>query len=100
MGNRTFQIIGIGFENGVYYTEEQEVKILSSNNSVVSVRDSYVVYQHYFDNKGNHYKIREGESIPEGFSIATSPEELNDPTKLHTINSVYELHKVFGGIYS
>jgi hypothetical protein len=44
MGNKTFQIIGIGFENGVYYTEEQEVKILSSNNSVVSVKDSYVVY--------------------------------------------------------
>ena len=42
-------------------------------------------------------RIRQGK-FKIGDSIVL--EELNDPTKLHTINSVYELHKVFGGIYS
>lgn len=85
IGNRIFQIVGIGFENGAYYTEEQEVQILKSNGSVATIKDSDVVYFHYFDDDGNHYKIKEGDPIPK---------------ELHTIDSVYELHKVFGGVYS
>lgn len=100
LGNRIFQITGMGFENGAYYTEEQEVTVLNSTKEVKSVKNSQVVYYHYFDSEGNHYKIKEGDPVPEGFHIISDISELNSPDGLHTINSIYELHQVFGGIYS
>lgn len=86
LGNKTFRINGFGFENGAYYTEEQQVTILP-NGSVATVANSKVTYFHYFDNDGNHYKVKEGEQIPNIEGI-------------HTIDSIYELHKTLGGIYS
>lgn len=84
VGNNTYQIEGMGFENGAYYTEEKQVSILP-NNTLATLKDTEVTYFHYFDDGGNHYKIKEGEEVPEG---------------LHTIDSIYELHQVLGGIYS
>lgn len=86
IGEKTYQISGIGFDNGAYYTEEQEVSILA-NGSVGTIQNTNAVYFHYFDNAGNHYKIKEGDPIPTN-------------VELHTIDSIYELHKVLGGIYS
>lgn len=86
MGGKMYQISGIGFDNGAYYTEEQQVNILA-NGSVGTIQNTNVVYFHYFDDAGNHYKIKEGDPIPTDI-------------KLHTIDSIYELHKVLGGIYS
>ena len=83
IGDKVYQIIGVGFKNGAYYTEEQEVKILA-NGSVKTV-NNLETYYHYFNENGDHFKLKEGDIIPEN---------------LHTVDSIYELHKMFGGINS
>lgn len=81
----TYQITNFAYDENGYYTKEQEVFINPSNKKVTQVAGTSVKYYHYFDKNGTHYKIREGESIPEG---------------THTIDSIYELHTTLGGIYS
>lgn len=73
------QITNFGRENGIYYTEEQEV---DSNGYLIEGTQSRVY--HYFDNNSNHI---------------TSPTLLKN-TQYHTIDSLYELHTSLGGIYS
>ncbi len=74
-----------GIADEIYYTEE---KVLSINGSTQS-KSSYKVFQ-LFDNEGNEYKFTENEV----------KEHINDITKgkLHTINSLFELHCALGGI--
>lgn len=77
-GNQDVQITDFGIENGVYYTEEQNVDILGFGDGT-KVR----VY-HYFNEEGDHF--------PSNVLL------LN--TDMHTIDSLYELHTAMGGIYS
>ena len=73
------KIDDFGIENGVYFTIEEDV---DSKGSAPTNRQK--IY-HYFDNSGKHIK---------------SLKILEDTTKLHTIDSLFELHTALGGIYS
>ena len=77
-GLKYHQIVDFGIEDGVYYTEEQEVTSVGH-----SIKDPVRVY-HYFDNSGIHHKSN----------------VLLENTEFHTIDSLYELHSTLGGIYS
>ena len=74
------KISEFGIEDGVYYTIEHTVD--STGNSPVNEQKIY----HYFDNNGNH--IRRTELVKSPYNGE------------HTIDSLFELHKVLGGIYS
>lgn len=74
---------GIGDE--IYYTEEQVMSI----NGQTQTKSSFKVFQ-LFDDKGNEYKFSEKE-VKEHISDITKG-------KLHTINSLFELHAALGGI--
>lgn len=79
-GEQDIQIVDFGIEDGVYYTIEQNVDpggFIDGGNNEVKV-------YHYFNDAGDHFP---------------STTLLSDP-KLHTIDSLYELHTAMGGIYS
>lgn len=80
-GGQDIQIVDFGVENGVYYTIEQEVDSGGRRDGMV---DNKVKVYHYFNDAGDHFP---------------SSTILND-AKLHTIDSLYELHTAMGGIYS
>lgn len=73
------RICGFGYENGVYYTEEQAFNLNPTDASGKLTK----VY-HYFNENGEHYP---------------STTLLNNPN-LHTIDSLFELHTALGGIWS
>lgn len=77
-GGQDFQITDFGRENGVYFTEEQEVEPTGYGTGA-----KFKVY-HYFDEEGNHFP---------SLTLIQNPE-------LHTIDSLFELHTALGGIYS
>lgn len=77
-GDQDIQITDFGIENGVYYTEEQNVDPLGFGDG------SKVKVYHYFNDEGEHFPSN---------TISTDP-------NLHTIDSLYELHTAMGGIYS
>lgn len=77
-GDQDIQITDFGIENGVYYTEEQNVDPLGFGDG------TKVKVYHYFNEEGEHF--------PSG-SIQSDP-------SLHTIDSLFELHTALGGIYS
>ena len=77
-GDQDVQITDFGIENGVYYTEEQNVDPLGFGDG------SKVKVYHYFNDAGDHFPSS---------TISTDP-------NLHTIDSLYELHTAMGGIYS
>lgn len=89
-------------KNGLYYTIE--TKVLPSG---VETPSKFRVY-HLFDSKGNHrrYRVYLGseESLKEEKKIhnAEQIENLNRDKQngFTTINSVFKLHSVLGGIYS
>lgn len=84
IGNKTYEIENFGFDEGGYYTIERQVAILGKN--VREIANSRVKYYHRFDNKtGEHFKIAQGGVIPEN---------------THTVDSIWELYSVFGGMYS
>lgn len=70
-----------------YYTEEQQVDY--AGNSLG--KDSYIVF-HLFDSNSNHIKVSEDQLE----QLITS----GQISKYHTVQSLYELHTVMGGIYS
>ena len=74
------KISNFGVENGVYYTIEHDV------DSTGNAPSNEVKVYHYFDNDGTHLKRTD----------LVNPENIG----AHTIDSLYELHKVLGGIYS
>ena len=79
-GNTHFLIYNFGLENGVYYTDEQEVDDIGKPKADKAPQRIY----HYFTNDQTH---------------TPSTTIQNDPS-LHTIDSLFELHTVLGGIYS
>lgn len=79
-GNTHFLIYNFGLENGVYYTDEQEVDDIGKPKPDKAPQRIY----HYFTDDQTH---------------TPSTTIQNDP-KLHTIDSLFELHTVLGGIYS
>ena len=80
IGNQSRRIEDFGKDQFGYYTEESVVTSEGKiNNEFPKVR-----YYHFF-NERNHYRIQQGEQIPEGS---------------HSISSIFELHAALGGIYS
>lgn len=79
-GGQDIQIVDFGIENGVYYTIEQNV----DSGGFIDGGDNKVKVYHYFNDAGDHFP---------------STTLLTD-SKLHTIDSLYELHTAMGGIYS
>ena len=77
-GDQDVQITDFGIENGIYYTEEQNVDPLGFGNG------SKVRVYHYFNEDGEHFPST----------------TLRLDTSLHTIDSLFELHTALGGIYS
>lgn len=80
-GNKHYEIVDFNKENGVYYTDEQEVNSMGLYDSKYG-EIPMVRYYHYFDENGQHIKSTE---LKDGY---------------HTINSLFELHTALGGIYS
>lgn len=83
IGNDTYQITDFGWDENGYYTKEQKVVINASSKKVSQVEGTTVKQYHYFDDNGKHYKTN-----------GTKPEGT------HTIDSIFELHSVLGGINS
>lgn len=78
------QIIDFGFENGAYYTIEQNVNNYGSKND----NEEHKVY---------HYFYSDEES---GLLTHVTSDTIQNNEEYHTIDSLYELHTVLGGIYS
>lgn len=76
-----------GFENisPIYYTSEQRLNLDGSFNS------KRVKVYHLFDENSNHIQLSEQE-VKERFNDIKAG-------KLHTINSLFELHAALGGIF-
>lgn len=82
-GNKFFRIVDFGYDkkNKVYYTKENEVSYITGNRlEKVAQKTVY----HYFNENGDH----------------TRSEQILSDDSLHTIDSLFELHKAMGGIYS
>ena len=80
IGNQSRRIEDFGKDNIGYYTEETVVTSEGKlNNEFPKIR-----YYHFFNGR-NHYRIQQGEQIPENS---------------HSISSIFELHAALGGIYS
>ena len=80
IGNQFRRIEDFGKDEFGYYTDESIVTSDGKiNNEFPKVR-----YYHFFNGR-NHYKIQQGEQIPENS---------------HSISSIFELHAALGGIYS
>lgn len=79
-GDTHFLIYNFGIENGVYYTDEQEVDNIGEPKSD---KQPIRIY-HYFTEDQTH--------VPSS-TISNNPD-------LHTIDSLFELHTALGGIYS
>lgn len=82
-GDKFFRIVDFGYDetNKVYYTKENEVSYITGNRlEKVAKRTIY----HYFNKNGDH----------------TRSEQILNDDNLHTIDSLFELHKAMGGIYS
>lgn len=80
------RIIDFGSENGVYYTIEQ-----AYNNSPEEVSGQRMKVYHYFDNNSVHHSSNR---------LLTDAELISPDYKLHTIDSLFELHTALGGIWS
>lgn len=79
-GNTYYNISNFGIENGVYYTEETQV-----DNYGNSIGQTEKVYHYFNDKTSEHTKSKTLLEKSDGF---------------HTVDSLFELHTVFGGIYS
>ena len=79
-GHKYYKILDFGKTNGVYWTKEQQV-----NQAGIPIINSIVVNYHSFDDNQNHF-------------ISNTPNI--HPNATHTIDSLFELHKVLGGINS
>ena len=86
------EITGFGKEKGVYYTMERVYGSGSESTQIF----------HYFNDNGDHFKsdklVR-----PNGqgqFLLEEVIDNEKNPIPLHTIDSLYELHKVIGGIWN
>lgn len=86
-GYEFHQIVDFGYdaENKVYYTEEQNVNV---NCQAIGNKTRYY---HYF------YDVKKGKRTVRKHVKSTTIQKQNN---YHTIDSLYELHKVMGGIYS
>lgn len=79
-GVNHYEILDFGVENGVYWTKEQKI-----NNFGVPVANSTTKKYHAFNNEsGEHIVLNSANLTPE----------------LHTVDSLFELHTIFGGINS
>lgn len=76
-GVNHYEILDFGIENGVYWTKEQRI-----NNFGIPVANSTIIKYHAFNDSGEHIVL----------------DSANLTSELHTIDSLYELHTVFGGI--
>lgn len=79
-GHKYYKILDFGITNGVYWTKEQQV-----NQSGIPIANSIIINYHSFDDNQNHF-------------ISNNP--IIHPNATHTIDSLFELHKVLGGINS
>lgn len=79
-GTKYFKILDFGIQNGIYWTKEQEV----DDEGIPIVNTEKILY-HSFNEQGDHF-------------ISSNPQI--HPNATHTIDSLFELHKVFGGINS
>ena len=79
-GNTYYNISNFGIENGVYYTEETQV-----DNYGNSIGQTEKVYHYFNDKTSEHTKSKTLLEKSDGF---------------HTVDSLFELHTAFGGIYS
>lgn len=102
-GGKYYTILDFGRDgdvdsyNSVYYTEERRVDSLGNPTA-----EGVVKVYHYFDALGNHYKLiepNETSSAQEIKAYNEKKQKLSSPL-YHTVNSLYELHEVMGGIYS
>lgn len=86
IGRESRRIENFGKDNIGYYTEEYIV------NSYGDIDTEFpkTKYYHFFDDSGHHYRIKDGNPIPQN--------ELGE--NLDTINSLFRLHAALGGIYS
>jgi hypothetical protein len=84
---KIIRVVGFGKESGVYYTLE------TTESDIRKGVPPTKVY-HYFNDEGEHFKQDSLTRPKDGFITADNGE------KLHTIDSLYELHKVLGGINS
>jgi hypothetical protein len=91
-GTKHYQIINFDKDENGWYTIETEVSNLGNvlNTGVIKV-------YHYFDEFGNHYTSKTGVDEMGNPYVADGN---GNVTKLHTINSLYELHTAMGGIWS
>lgn len=78
-----YQITDLKSDANGYYTLETEVNL---NGNPLDSSNVLKVY-HFFDQNGTHFKVLEDQLA-------------NRDQSLHSINSLYELHKTLGGIYS
>ena len=83
IGNQSYKIEDFGKDDIGYYTIESAVT--SDGEPDLDQEENLSVKKYHFFNGRSHYKIREGEQIPEN---------------CNTISSLYELHAALGGIYS
>ena len=83
VGNQSYKIEDFGKDDVGYYTIESAVT--SDGEPDLDQESNLGVKKYHFFNGRSHYKVLEGEQIPEN---------------CHTISSLYELHSALGGIYS
>lgn len=82
-----YEIVGFGYENGAYYTEE--LKCIG-NTSVRDTNTPTKVY-HVFDSNG-HHKYKE--------QIPVEVQQQLQSKQAYTINSLFQLYNALGGIYA
>lgn len=80
IGNQSRRIEDFGKDEFGYYTEESVV----TSEGKINNEFPKTKYYHFFNGR-NHYRIQQGQQIPENS---------------HSISSIFELHAALGGIYS
>lgn len=77
-----------GIAHNVYFTDEAKVGPLGEEQG------KFRVY-HLFDADGNHYRMSYEQVVANAKTIGYGPR-----AKMHTINSLFELHAAMGGVFS
>ena len=80
IGNQSRRIENFGKDDIGYFTEESIV----TSEGKINNQFPKTKYYHFFEGR-NHYRITEGQQIPENS---------------HSVSSLFELHATLGGIYS